>query len=615
MKKVLIGLALFVVVVIAVLLAVPFLIDLNAYQDRYRPLIEKALNRNVKFDSIRLTIVPRLGARISGFTVLDDPAFSSGAFASLASLDIGIKLMPLLTGRVDVEEIVLKEPRITVIKNAQGVLNVSTLGAGGPAAAEEKRTPPEGEGPLRALALLAVDQVLLTDGRLTYQDRVPAPPVEYRVEQLNVRLESVRLGERARIHLDALVQPSNVPVALDGTVGPLVESLDLKAIDLMVGAGKVVVAVKGRAVGGRAAFTVTAPLIDTADLPVSLPLTRPVQIKDLLLDAEADYRSNKPPLETATIKTMKFAAVAGRSVVTITGSLVGGEATMTATAPVVNTTDVPIQLPLKKPIDVTDVTLQARLKGERATVETLSFRLFGGQVTARTGVTIEPRRHPFEADVHLQGVQLGPALAAVNDNLAVSGTAGARVQVDGRGFSTADLTAALHGSGLFTVKDGKIEGVNVLQEAAALLKAVGVTLDPAKATVFNTIDGEVSIKDGQIRITRLIVDSHDFHGTATGTIGFDQRLNLKAALTLSEGLSKQMAAGAPAVRLAMTGGRLTVPMVVTGTAQAPAFGLDGKAVAGKVEQRVKEQVKETLDDVLKGKKIDLDKGLKRLFGE
>ena len=41
------------------LLSLPFLVDLNKYQDQYKPLIEEALNRKVQLQDIRLTIWPR----------------------------------------------------------------------------------------------------------------------------------------------------------------------------------------------------------------------------------------------------------------------------------------------------------------------------------------------------------------------------------------------------------------------------------------------------------------------------------------------------------------------------------------------------------------------------
>ena len=131
MKKLLVGAGLVLFLLVALIILLPFWVDLNRYQAQYRPIVEKALNRKIELKDIRLTIFPGVGVRVAGFIVLDDPAFRAGPFASLTSLDIGVKLGPLLSRRVEVEEINLRDPVITIIKNAQGITNLSTLGKKG----------------------------------------------------------------------------------------------------------------------------------------------------------------------------------------------------------------------------------------------------------------------------------------------------------------------------------------------------------------------------------------------------------------------------------------------------------------------------------------------------
>jgi AsmA protein len=549
MMKLLAGLGLVILVLVLLALLLPFIIDLNKYQDQYRPIIEDALNRKVSLKDIRLTIFPRIGARIAEFSVLDDPAFGSNSFASLTSLDIGVKLMPLLSGRVEVEEITLRDPAITVIKNRDGALNVSTIGKKGPA--EPKATtrvlthPPE--GPLRILALLAVDRVSLTGGKVTYRDLSAEKPAEYTLQDLTVRLSSVGLGQTPNLHVSTLVQPMNVPLTIDGGFGPLKETTDIEAATATVSLGNTQFVLTGRSVSGRTSINVASPVINTADLPVALPLNKPIEIKNLQISAE--------------------------------------------------------------------------LHDQQAQVSNLAFDLLNGQIKAQGGLTLGTEAPPFDAHVAVQGLHLGPALEAVGaDVLSISGSAAADLAVRGRGFSMSDLTKALEGVGHVAVKDGKLEGVNLLQGVAALLKVTGITTDDVKATVFSTIEGDVVIKQGVITVQRLLVESHDFQAAVAGTVGFDQTFNLKATLNLSEALSQKIAAASPAAKFAMAGGRMTVPLLITGTAQAPVYGLDTKAIGAKVQAQVKEKVKETVQEMLKSGSAEeaIQKGqeaLKKLFGQ
>jgi len=184
--------------------------------------------------------------------------------------------------------------------------------------------------------------------------------------------------------------------------------------------------------------------------------------------------------------------------------------------------------------------------------------------------------------------------------MSISGTADADLVLQGRGFSLPDLTKTLEGTSHVAVKDGKIEGVNLLQEAISLLKVAGISLDNAKATVFSTIETDLAIKEGVINVQRLLMDSHDFQATGNGAIGFDQTLNLKVTLNLSQSLSQKIIGSSPTARLALIEGRLTMPLLITGTVQAPSYRLDSKALAGKVQEQVKEKLNEAIGDLFKG---------------
>ena len=527
--KIVIGLLIVVVLVVGGILALPFLIDLNKYQDRYKPLIEDALNRKVQLQDIRLTIWPRIGARVTGFAVLDDPAFGAGPFASLTSLDVGVKLMPLLSGTVEVEDITLRHPVITVIKNKNGILNVSTIGRTGVAVPKTpSRAPiPSAEGPLKILALLAVDRVSITGGTVTYRDLSAPKPTEYILQDMELLLQSVRLGQSPTLHAGLLLQPMNLPVTLDGTFGPLKETTDIDAIDLQLSLGKTDFTITGKTVERNAILNISAPIVNTADLPVPLPLQHPVDIKTL--------------------------------------------------------------------------QIAVQVQGQNVLLQKLSFQLFDGQVVAEGRVTSGSETPPFSAKATIQGIQLAPALNAIaRVPLSISGMAGANLDVQGRGFSMPDLTKSLAGTGHVAVKDGTIEGVNLLEEALSLLKVVGISLDNAKATVFSTIETDLAIQEGIIQVQRLMMDSHDFQATGGGTIGFDQTLNLTMHLKLSQDLSQKIANASPLAKLAMENGRVSLPLMITGTTQTPSYGLEMKGLTGTVQKQVRKKVEEAVGGLLKG---------------
>jgi AsmA protein len=208
---------------------------------------------------------------------------------------------------------------------------------------------------------------------------------------------------------------------------------------------------------------------------------------------------------------------------------------------------------------------------------------------------------PFSGKLTMEGLQLGPALDAVAaPQLSVSGSARADLSLQGRGFSIADLTKALEGTGHVTVKEGKIEGANLLQEAISILQVAGISLDNPKVTAFSTIETDLTVKQGVIYVQRLLMDSHDFQATGGGTIGFDQALNLSVNLNLSQDLSQKIAGSSPVAKLAIKDGRLVLPLLITGTAQAPSYGLNMKGISGKIQEQAQKKVEEAVGGLLKG---------------
>ncbi|BFU96858.1 MAG: protein of unknown function [Nitrospira sp.] len=527
--KVIIGLLIGLVLLVGVVLSLPFLIDLNKYQDQYKPLIEEALNRKVQLQDIRLTIWPRIGARVSGFTVLDDPAFGGGSFASLGSLDVGVKLMPLLGGQVEIEEITLRDPVITVIKHKNGVLNVSTIGRTGVAAPQKpSRAPvPSPEGPLKILAMLAVDHVSIEGGKLTYRDLSAAKQTEYVLQDMEILLQSVQLGETPTLHFRTLVQPLNLPVRLDGAFGPLKESADLDAIRFKLALGKIDAIIVGKTSGRNANVNVSAPMINTADLPIALPLQKPVEVSNLEIAAE--------------------------------------------------------------------------VQGQEVLLRNASLQIFGGQVAAQGTLTSGSETPPFAGKLKVQGIQLGPALNALaTTQVSMSGITDADISLQGQGFAMPDLTKHLKGSGHLSIKEGKVEQVSLLEEALAILKVAGIQIDHPKTTVFSTIQTDMAVEEGTVQLRNLLMDSHDFQATGGGTVGFDQALNLLVNLNLSQDLSGKIAGSSPTARVAMKDGRLRLPLTIKGTTHAPSYGIDLKALTGSVQEQAKKKAEDTVKGLLKG---------------
>src|SRR3982750_4769723 len=129
MRKALKIFAAILVLLVLVLLAAPFFLDVNRYHDRIQSQLQQKLGRQVSLGTMHLKLIP-FAFRVENAVVGEDPKFGKGNnFAQANELDVTAALMPLLHGDVQIKSVELRQPKIELIKNAEGKWNFSSLGS------------------------------------------------------------------------------------------------------------------------------------------------------------------------------------------------------------------------------------------------------------------------------------------------------------------------------------------------------------------------------------------------------------------------------------------------------------------------------------------------------
>ena len=138
MRKLAIVAIVIIAVLVVVILALPHFIDINQYRGQIQPQLQQRLNRPVQLGAMSLGVFP-LRVEVKDVTIGDDPSFGSKVpFAQVGELDISIALLPLLSKNIEVESLELKQAKIEIIRNAEGLWNFSTAGSSGaPASAQQ----------------------------------------------------------------------------------------------------------------------------------------------------------------------------------------------------------------------------------------------------------------------------------------------------------------------------------------------------------------------------------------------------------------------------------------------------------------------------------------------
>src|SRR3989338_762618 len=187
-----------------VLLVVFFdtLIDRN--RERIREEIEKHLGRSFQFDELQLSFWGGIGILAKHLRIAEDPRFAATPFIQTKELKMQLRWLPLLVGDIVIKKFVLDEPEIQIIRNEEGVLNLSALTAPGRKVSEgAKETTGAREAKRRASVSLLPSAIYITNGRVDYIDRSLKEPVEIRARNVNFDLKSLVLSGTTKVKFSA----------------------------------------------------------------------------------------------------------------------------------------------------------------------------------------------------------------------------------------------------------------------------------------------------------------------------------------------------------------------------------------------------------------------------
>ena len=142
MKRLLVISGIVIGVLLLVIIAVPLFINVDTFRPDLEKKLSAALNRQVHIGKLDASLLSG-GASASDITIADDPAFNKDPFLKAASVKVGVQLMPLIFSKqLKVTSLTIQKPDITLLKNAAGKWNYSTLGS----TAQTQKTKPEPSG-------------------------------------------------------------------------------------------------------------------------------------------------------------------------------------------------------------------------------------------------------------------------------------------------------------------------------------------------------------------------------------------------------------------------------------------------------------------------------------
>ena len=236
MRKVLLGVGILVVVVIAGLLIFAATFDVTRYRGTIQSELEQRLGRKVTLGEMHLSLFPPR-FRVQSPTISDDPRFSRDvAFVKAQGLDVSVKLMPLLHKDVEINSINLERPVVNLVKNPAGEWNFASLGppAGGavpqtaPSAGGTSNPPPSSKPtpaktePASSGQQFSLGELTVSDGQISVLDQAKGKtPSLY--DHIDVTLKNFSPDSQFSVSAAVRMAGSSQEAKLQGDGGPIVQ--------------------------------------------------------------------------------------------------------------------------------------------------------------------------------------------------------------------------------------------------------------------------------------------------------------------------------------------------------------------------------------------------------
>lgn len=629
MKKALIATSAVVALVVAALVILPSLVPADKIRAEVVAQVKAATGRDLTIDGkVSVSAFPSLSVQVNSVALSNPPGFQGKDLVRLGALDVRLKLLPILSGKVEVDSFVLVDPVITLEVDRQGRANW-VFDTTKPAAAKAEAKPAEtkqSSGGGAPLSDISLGQVRIDNGKLSYIDAKAGTREE--IDAINLAIELKNLDNPLKVkgglkyhakQIDLTADIAKPRALLDGTATPAELSVATEAvklgfkgeaaganvkgdIDLSVPSVRGLVAwatgkpleapgtalgpfsLKGKlaAAGTKVSLTQAAIALDAikanGDFSVDTGGARP-NLKGKL-DVEAlDVNPYLPPEQPAA-KGGSAAPAGGPSA---TAKSDWSDATIDASG--LKAADVDFALSVGsltvKQIKIGKSALRLILDNGRLTADLSQLDLYKG--AGKGKFVLDGSQNGsvgLDAAFNLKGLAAEPFLkdAAGFDRL--EGTGNFDVQVTGRGKSERALVSSLNGKGALSFLDGAIKGINLAEMVRNVGSAFTGGGGSAQKTDFAELGGTFTITNGILSNKDLALKSPLLRVEGAGTVELPPRtvhyrIEPKAVASLQGQGGKSDVGG------------ISVPVIVEGPWENLSFRPDLEAmVKGKATEAI-----------------------------
>jgi AsmA protein len=205
--------AIVALLLVAAMIALPFLLDVNQFRPKLESTLSNALGREIKIGDLSLSLLGG-SVGVKDIVIADNPAFSDSPFVTAKSLKARVELKPLIFDKeIRITGISLDRPSINLIRSSSGKWNFSDLGSRH--AGAEETAASDSARILESRAL--IKELKINGGRITVTQGNRKPTV---YEDVNITAGNLSFTTPFPFTITASL-PGGGTLKLDGVGGPL----------------------------------------------------------------------------------------------------------------------------------------------------------------------------------------------------------------------------------------------------------------------------------------------------------------------------------------------------------------------------------------------------------
>ncbi len=197
---------LFLIIIAAVVL--PFVINPNDFKPMIQTAVKDHTGRELKISGdLELSVFPWIGVSTGKLSLSNAPGFTDKPFAEIDESRLKVKLLPLLSKKVELSRIVLKGLNLNLAKNKKGVSNWNDLMSATQKQAQPDsnvQAPETGNESNSAIAALAVGGISIENARIVWDDRQTGKYTE--IKAFNLETDKLEFNKPMAVDLSLIVE-------------------------------------------------------------------------------------------------------------------------------------------------------------------------------------------------------------------------------------------------------------------------------------------------------------------------------------------------------------------------------------------------------------------------